>query len=109
MFDPYNEPWSRHEKVIARRAYELAFSREMAAIAEKVRSRAQRITEPQHIWALHDYLTKKRKEVDQKYDYRYSQLIFVFALLIRDGWLTESELERLAENKLEHIRKFLEL
>lgn len=109
MFDPHNEPWSRNEKAIARRAYEQALSRELAAIAEKVRSRAKRISEPHHIWALHDYLTKKRKEVDQKYDYRYSQLIFVFARLIRDGLLTESELEGLAEDKLERIRKFLEL
>ncbi|HSB11136.1 MAG TPA: hypothetical protein VLM38_16730 [Blastocatellia bacterium] len=109
MIDPRDLPWSRNEKVIARRAYEKALSRELAAIADEVRRRAKRITEPHHIWALHDYLTKKRKEVDEKYDYRYSQLVFVFAVLIRDGWLKEAELAGLADDKLTRIRGILEL
>lgn len=109
MFNMHNETWSRGEKAIARRAYEQAYSRELAALADEVRRSAKRITEPQHIWALHDFLTRKRKEIDQKYDYRYSQLVFVFALLIRDGWLSEDELAGLAEDKLARIRAVLEL
>lgn len=109
MFDRHNEVWSRGEKAIARQAYDKAHSREMEAIAKKVRRRADRITEPHHIWALHDYLTRKRKEIDQKYDYRYSQLVFVFARLIRDGWLSEDELAGLGDNKLARIRSLLEL
>ena len=27
------------------------------------------------LWAIHDYLTEKRKEMDKKYDYRYSVLL----------------------------------
>ncbi|HYV03714.1 MAG TPA: hypothetical protein VFB82_03960 [Blastocatellia bacterium] len=105
----YNETWSRSEKTIARRAYDDAHDRELAALAEEVRRRANRITEPRHIWALHDFLTRKRKEIDRKYDYRYSQLVFVFARLIRDGWLTEDELAGLGEDKLARIRLVLEL
>jgi hypothetical protein len=105
----YNETWSRSEKTIARRAYDRAHDRELAALAEEVRRRANRITEPRHIWALHDFLTRKRKEIDRKYDYRYSQLVFVFARLIRDGWLTEDELAGLGEDKLARIRLVLEL
>ena len=104
----YDETWFRSEKTIARRAYDQAHDREFAALAEEVRRRANRITEPRHIWALHDFLTRKRKEIDRKYDYRYSQLVFVFALLIRDGWLSETEFTGLAEEKLERIRSFLE-
>ena len=105
----HNETWSRSEKTVARRAYDHAHDRELAALAEEVRRRANRITEPRHIWALHDFLTRKRKEIDRKYDYRYSQLVLVFALLIRDGWLTEEELAGLGEDKLARIRLVLEL
>ena len=109
MFDMHNQTWSRGEKAVARRAYEQAYSRELAALADEVRRCVEQITEPQHIWALHDFLTRKRKEIDQKYDYRYSQLVFVFALLIRDGWLSVEELEGLAEDKIARIRAVLEL
>ena len=104
-----NEPWSKGEKTIARKAYEQAYDRELEALADEVRRSAQQITEPHHIWALHDFMTRKRKEIDQKYDYRYSQLVCVFARLIREGWLTEDELAGLAENKLAKIRAVLEL
>jgi len=104
-----NETWSKVEKGVARRAYDLAYDRELAALADEVRRRAQKIAEPRHIWALHDYLTRKRKEIDEKYDYRYSQLVYVFARLIRDGWLSVDELAGLAEEKLARIRAWLEL
>lgn len=109
MFDMHHQTWSRSGKTIARRAYNHAHDCELAALAEEVRRRANRITESRHIWALHDFLTKKRKEIDRKYDYRYSRLVWVFALLIRDGWLSEAELAGLAEEKLARIKSFLDL
>jgi len=105
----HDEPWSKDEKAIAHRAYDEAYDRELAALADEVRRRANAITEPHHIWALHDFLTRKRKEIDEKYDYRYSQLDFVFARLIREGWLSEAELAGLAEEKLARIKSFLDL
>jgi Photoprotection regulator fluorescence recovery protein len=108
-FDVHNQIWSRAEKAVARRAFDQALARECSSLEKEVRKRANRITEPRHIWALHDFLTRKRKEIDLKYNYRYSQLIFVFARLIQDGWLSEDELEGLAEDKLAKIRAVLEL
>ena len=105
----HDEKWSRSEKTIARRAYDDAHDRELAALAQEVRRRANAIAEPHHIWALHDFLTRSRKEIDLKYDYRYSQLVFVFARLIFDGWLSEAELTGLAEEKLARIRSILEM
>jgi hypothetical protein len=36
------------------------------AIAENVRKMAAEIHEPFDLWKIHDYLTEKRKETDQK-------------------------------------------
>jgi hypothetical protein len=105
----HDETWSRSEKTIARRAYDQAYDRELAALADEVRRRATAIAEPHHIWALHDFLTRRRKEIDQTYDYRYSQLVFVFARLIGEGWLSEADLTGLADEKLAKIRLILEM
>jgi hypothetical protein len=104
-----DETWSKGEKAIARRAFEQAYDRECSAIVEEVRRRANNIAEPSDMWALHDLLTRKRRATDEKYDYRYSVLIFVFARLIRDGWLSEAELTGLADEKLARIRLILDM
>lgn len=56
---------------------------------------------------MHDFLTEKRKEVDEKYDYRYSMLDFVFARLIKDRWLDFEDLEGLDEQKIERVKTLL--
>ena len=73
-------------------------------IVKKVKS----FSEEQDVWRLHDYLSKKRKEIDEKYDYRYSVLIFVFVRLMREGFIVEEDLEGLSVNKLESIKRLLD-
>jgi hypothetical protein len=101
--------WSKTEKTVARKAYDLAYRREMENIKSEIISRAADIKEPAVIWALHDYLTDRRREIDRKYDYRYSVLIRVFADLICDGYLKPEELEGLREEKIEMIMKAKEI
>ena len=105
----HDEHWSKDEKAIAHRAYDAARGREYSALADEVRRRAKKVADPSDIWELHDFLSRKRKAFDQKYDYRYSQLVLVFARLIRDGWLTEGELAGLDEEKLARIRFLLQI
>ena len=95
--------WTKPEKAIAKRAFSLALDRECKGLIEKVRKRANSIAGVEDLWKLNDYLSKQRKEIYEKYDYRYSVLIFVFARLIIEGWLTEDELEGLADDKMSEI------
>ncbi len=60
------------------------------------------------VWALREMLNAKAKEIAQKYDYRYSQLIYVFLRLYDDGYLSVEELCRLGD-KYEEIDKFFKL
>jgi hypothetical protein len=64
------------------------------------------VSEPADIWHLHDFLTEQRKRTDDKYDYRYSALIFVIARLLKEGWLEECDLNGLGEDKIAKV-KFL--
>lgn len=99
----HDEHWSKGEKAIARRAYDAARGREFAALVDEVRNRAKNIADPDDVWELHDFLGSRRKAIDEKYDYRFSVLIFIFARLINEGWLSEGELTGLSEQKLAAI------
>jgi len=61
------------------------------------------------IWRLHDYLDEKRREVDQKYDYRYSVLMMVFPRLVSEGWLKLEELAGIGAEKVDVIAKVMSL
>ena len=104
-----NFKWSEAEKKIARRAFDSALKRECAAVMEKLKGLALTAEKPEDIWAIHDYLTDQRKVIDGKYDYRYSQLIIVFARLLAEKWIEDKDLEGLNEEKLQaihHIASF---
>ncbi len=97
--------WSKAEKLVARRAFDTAYRRECEAVAARVREMIGSMEEPDDLWAIHGYLSRRRRAVDRKYDYRYSVLIHVFATLVGEGWLTWEDLEGLEEEKLERIRR----
>jgi Photoprotection regulator fluorescence recovery protein len=109
---PYqNEPtWSKSEKAIARTAFDAALKRELQDVMHKTKQMANQIKKPADIWELEYYLTERRKEINRKYDYRYSQLRHVFGRLLYEGRVSEEELRGLQEDKLKSIRslaKFL--
>jgi hypothetical protein len=109
---PYqNEPiWSKSEKTIARTAFDAALGRELHEVIQKATQLANEIQQSSDLWDLEHYLTQRRKEIDRKYDYRYSRLTHVFGRLLHENRLSEQELRGLGEDKLKSIRslaKFL--
>jgi hypothetical protein len=95
--------WSKTEKKIAQAAFDQAYQREVAALIQQVRDGSGAIASLEDLWKLHDFLSARRHELDGKYDYHYSGLIFVFSRLIREGWLQPDELAGLAPEKLTKI------
>ena len=105
---PYqNEPtWSKSEKAIARTAFDAALGRELHEVIQKAKQMANEIQQSSDLWDLEHYLTERRKEIDRKYDYRYSQLTYVFGRLLYERRVSEEELRGLREDKLKSIRSF---
>jgi hypothetical protein len=97
--------WSASEKQIARSAYERALGSALAKLMTEFKARAAAVATPADMWAVEDYLRQARRELDEIFDYRYSQLPLVFARAIREGHLDEAELSGLSEEKLEAIRR----
>ena len=109
---PYqNEPnWSRSEKALARTAFDAALGRELHEVIQETKKMASQIQQSSDLWDLEHYLTERRKEIDRKYDYRYSQLTHVFGRLLYERRVSEEDLRGLREDKLKPIRsiaKFL--
>lgn len=95
--------WSEAEKQVAQKAFAKAREQEIDALIQDVRERASTTLKIDDVWQLHDFLSARRHEIDGKYDYRYSVLVFVFAQLVREGWLQLKELEGLKADKLTKI------
>jgi Photoprotection regulator fluorescence recovery protein len=101
--------WSKVEKQAARMVFETAYERECRAIRAKVVKMMEDRRDHRKIWRIHDYLSEQRRETDKKYDYRYSVLIWVFARLFREGWLTADDLNGLRQEKIDKIKELARL
>lgn len=98
------ESWSKKEKAVARRAFESAYEKECKDVIKQIQKRANEAKDPSDIWPLHDFLNERIKEIENKYDYRYSMLILVLARLMKEGWITVGEIEGLNKDKIAKIR-----
>src|ERR1700730_12105446 len=108
---PYqNEPTRAEQpQAIARTAFDAALKRELQDVMHKTKQMANQIKKPADVWELEYYLTERRKEINRKYDYRYSQLRHVFGRLLYEGRVSEEELRGLQEDKLKSIRSLADL
>jgi Asp-tRNA(Asn)/Glu-tRNA(Gln) amidotransferase B subunit len=98
--------WSKSEKVIARKTFDAALEGELQEVIHEAKRMASQIKQPSDLWDLEHYLTERRREIERKYDYRYSQLDLVFGRLLRERWIDEEDLRGLGEDKLEAIRSY---
>jgi hypothetical protein len=101
--------WSPQEKAIARQAFNFALGNELDGTIREAKDRMAKVKEPSELWELEDWLGERRREIDNRYDYRYSVLPQVFATLIREGRLSLSDLEGIGEDKLDYIRSYLKI
>ena len=95
--------WSDTEQEIAQTAFQKAYQRETRTLIEHIKEQSVQITVLDDIWQMHDYLSARRHQIDGKYEYRYTSLIFVFAQLLKEGWLKLEDLNGLEKDKLAKI------
>ncbi len=75
--------------------------------SSKISQQAEKIKEPAGIWHLKDFVNKRVREIENRYDYRYSVLILVFAGLMKDGSLNFEDLRGLSQEKIDVINALL--
>jgi hypothetical protein len=99
------DKWSKTEKSVARAAFDKAYDKECRQIIGKLKEKSLKLSDPKDLWELHDYLSEIRKEISEKYDYRYSVLLLVFAHLLKQQWLKIDDLEGLSGDKIDRIKR----
>ena len=95
--------WSNAEREIAHKALETAFQRESDMMVSLIREQSSKISCLDDLWKLHDFLSARRHDIDGKYDDSQSMFVFVFARLIKEGWLTLDELDGLDRAKVSKV------
>ncbi len=95
--------WSKIEKKEARRIFDKALQKECDIMIERLRDFAAMATSIHNLAGINNYLTKSLDKIDRKYDYRYSQLINVFALLLAEENISKSDLDVLSTDKVKQI------
>ena len=93
--------WSKAEKKIAKQAFDLAYDRKCQKIIEQIKK--QRLSDAEDIWELGSFINKQQKEVDHMFDFRYSQLVLVFSILIKKNLLSLKDLAGLNDEKLARV------
>lgn len=89
--------------------FESAVEAELAELIERFKTRAAAVQTAEEMWAVGDYLKEAQREFESKYDYRYSELILVFGRLVREGRISESQLEGLSQEKRDVIHRMVTL
>lgn len=100
----YDLKWSNDEKRAARKAFDNAYQREMEEIKSLFLEKVSKIKNNTDLWAIEEFLSNKRRVLDKKYDFRYSQLILVFSRLQSEGYIVEEDVKDLDDEKKELIK-----
>ena len=101
--------WSDSEKKLAHRVYEEARLSELAETLSGFKARAAALASVDDMWLLEEFLRNRRRDLDEKYQYRYSQLPWLFARLVREQRVTPDQLVGLSEEKRSEILRLASL
>ncbi len=101
--------WSERERKVARRLFEAALQQELGEVMAEFKKKAIHAQAPDDMWAVEGWLAHRRRDIDTKYDFRYSQLIIVFGTLLREGRITKQQLQGLGEDKLSYMERIANL
>lgn len=98
-----DKQWSPTEKMAARRIFDLAVANAQKDILK--RHSEKRISTANDLWKYELEIREWRREFQTTLQFTYSTLPICFGLCLRKGWLAESNLAGLCEERIEFIRK----
>jgi len=91
--------WTVAEQDLARSVFERAHQREVEVLIGRLRSQVAALSCAEHIWDLHDFLSLQRHAIEGRLEFRLEGLLFVFAGYVRDGLISQEELEGFSSDK----------
>ncbi len=98
-----DKQWSPAEKIAARRIFDLAVANAQKDILK--RHSEKQIFTADDLWKYELEIREWRREFQTTLQFTYSTLSTCFGLCLRKGWLAESNLSGLCEERIEFITK----
>jgi len=95
--------WTIEEQGLAQAVFDRAMARDVESLISDLRNRTLSLSSPEEVWQFHDDLSIRRHEIEGRFDFRLSGLLFVFASFVKDGLVSLEELEGLSADKLAKI------
>ena len=95
--------WTTAEQALAQAVFDRAMAREVESLIGDLHAKIATLSRSEEVWQLHDFLSIRRHEIEGRFDFRLSGLLFVFASFLKDGLVSIEELEGLSPDKLAKI------
>ncbi|MFP5475174.1 MAG: hypothetical protein ACLGJD_16140 [Gammaproteobacteria bacterium] len=103
----HGSSWSPTEKKVARSVFDAALQSELAELIAQVRETAATLSTADELWDLQELLHRRRREISDKYDYRYPWLELLFVWLLRERRIALAQLQGLEPERLARIESAL--
>lgn len=103
----HGSSWSPTEKKISRSVFDAALQSELADLIAQVRETAATLSTADELWDLQELLHRRRREISDKYDYRYPWLELLFVWLLRERRIALAQLQGLKPERLARIESVL--
>jgi hypothetical protein len=97
-----DKQWSPNEKNAARQIFDLAVANAQKDILK--RHSDKKISTADDLWRYELEIREWRKEFQTTFQFTYSSLPICFGLCLRKGWLIESNLTGLCDERIEQIK-----
>jgi len=95
--------WTEQEQAVGITALNLAQTRTIDRLIADLHRQVIELTSADQIWQLHDFLSIQRHGIEGRFEFRQESILFVFASLVKEGFLNLDELQGLDAEKLSKI------
>jgi hypothetical protein len=95
--------WTEQEQAVGKIALDRAQTRTIERLIADLHRQVIELTSADQIWQLHDFLSIQRHGIEGRFEFRQESILFVFASLIKEGFLSLDELQGLDAEKLAKI------
>lgn len=95
--------WTEQEQAVGKAALDRAQTRTIERLIADVHRQVIELTSADQIWQLHDFLSIQRHGIEGRFEFRQESILFVFASLVKEGFLNLDELQGLDAEKLAKI------
>ena len=95
--------WTEQEQAVGLTALNRAQARTIERLIADLHRQVIELTSADQIWQLHDFLSIQRHGIEGRFEFRQESILFVFASLVKEGFLSLDELQGLDAEKLAKI------